>query len=76
MEELVRVARSLREEHAFGGYIHLKTIPDAAPELVEEARSGTSGDMQSRTKGCGGGGAIDGNGKTVVHATSRTAGHA
>ncbi len=37
MEQIVRVARSLREEHGFQGYIHLKTIPDAAPELVEEA---------------------------------------
>jgi putative DNA modification/repair radical SAM protein len=37
MEELIRVARTLREEHQFRGYIHLKTIPDAAQELVEEA---------------------------------------
>jgi putative DNA modification/repair radical SAM protein len=37
MEELVRVARSLRLEHDFRGYIHLKTIPDAAPALIEEA---------------------------------------
>ena len=37
MEELVRVARTLREEHGFKGYIHLKTIPDASEELVEEA---------------------------------------
>lgn len=37
MEQLVRVARSLREEHGFQGYIHLKTIPDASPELVAEA---------------------------------------
>ncbi|MFN7174952.1 MAG: putative DNA modification/repair radical SAM protein [Thermaurantiacus tibetensis] len=37
MEELVRVARTLREEHDFRGYIHLKTIPDASPELVREA---------------------------------------
>jgi putative DNA modification/repair radical SAM protein len=37
MEQLVRVARSLREEHGFHGYIHLKTIPDASPELVEQA---------------------------------------
>ena len=31
------MARSLREEHRFGGYIHLKTIPDAAPELLSAA---------------------------------------
>lgn len=37
MEELVRVARSLREEHRFAGYIHLKIIPNAAPELLTEA---------------------------------------
>lgn len=37
MEQLVLVAKTLREEHGFRGYIHLKTIPDAAPELVEEA---------------------------------------
>jgi putative DNA modification/repair radical SAM protein len=37
MEQIVRVARSLREEHGFRGYIHLKTIPEADPELVAEA---------------------------------------
>ncbi len=37
MEQLVLVARTLREEHGFRGYIHLKTIPDAAPELLEAA---------------------------------------
>jgi putative DNA modification/repair radical SAM protein len=37
MEELVRVARSLREDHQFAGYIHLKVIPNAAPELLAEA---------------------------------------
>ncbi|WP_293866361.1 putative DNA modification/repair radical SAM protein [uncultured Alsobacter sp.] len=37
MEELVRVARTLREEHLFRGYIHLKVIPNADPLLVEEA---------------------------------------
>ena len=37
MEQLVSVARSLREEHDFRGYIHLKTIPDADPELARQA---------------------------------------
>ena len=37
MEDMVRIARKLREEHNFRGYIHLKTIPDAAPELIAEA---------------------------------------
>ncbi|WP_449220087.1 putative DNA modification/repair radical SAM protein [Tistrella mobilis] len=37
MAELVRVARELRLTHGFRGYIHLKTIPDAAPELIAEA---------------------------------------
>ncbi|WP_022682515.1 putative DNA modification/repair radical SAM protein [Sphingobium bisphenolivorans] len=37
MEQLVEVARSLREDHDFRGYIHLKTIPDADPELARQA---------------------------------------
>ena len=37
MEQLVSVARELRETHDFRGYIHLKTIPDASPELLEQA---------------------------------------
>ncbi|WLR91367.1 putative DNA modification/repair radical SAM protein [Shinella zoogloeoides] len=37
MGEMVRVARDLRTVHGFRGYIHLKSIPDAAPELIEEA---------------------------------------
>ena len=37
MEQVVKVARTLRVEHGFKGYIHLKTIPEAAPELIAEA---------------------------------------
>ena len=37
MEQVVEVARRLREEHDFRGYIHLKTIPDAAPDLLQQA---------------------------------------
>ena len=37
MEEMVRVARSLREVHHFRGYIHLKVIPEASPALVNQA---------------------------------------
>ena len=37
MEQVVEVARLLREEHGFRGYIHLKTIPDASPELLAKA---------------------------------------
>jgi len=37
MEQIVEVARSLREDHQFRGYIHLKTIPDADPELIHQA---------------------------------------
>ena len=37
MEQVVEVARVLREEHDFRGYIHLKTIPDASPELLQRA---------------------------------------
>lgn len=37
MERMVEVARQLREEHRFAGYIHLKTIPEASPELLAAA---------------------------------------
>ena len=37
MEQVVAVARTLREVHEFRGYIHLKTIPDASPDLLAEA---------------------------------------
>ncbi|EAT08902.1 putative DNA modification/repair radical SAM protein [Sphingobium sp. 10 DY56-G10] len=37
MEQMVEVARSLREDHDFRGYIHLKTIPDADPDLLRQA---------------------------------------
>src|ERR1700759_4813796 len=37
MEEMVRVARTLRADHGFAGYIHLKTIPEASPWLIEQA---------------------------------------
>lgn len=37
MSEMVRIARRLRKEENFRGYIHLKTIPDASPELIQEA---------------------------------------
>ena len=37
MEQLVEVARALREDHEFRGYIHLKTIPEASAELIQSA---------------------------------------
>ncbi|MDX1951539.1 MAG: putative DNA modification/repair radical SAM protein [Verrucomicrobiota bacterium] len=37
MEQIIRVAKSLRVEHQFRGYIHLKTIPEAGSELIQEA---------------------------------------
>ncbi len=37
MERLVRIAKKLREEHHFNGYIHLKTIPGASDGLMREA---------------------------------------
>ena len=37
MERLVLVAKKLRLEHKFNGYIHLKTIPGASDELMHEA---------------------------------------
>ncbi len=37
MELLIRSVRLLREVHHFGGYIHLKAIPGADPDLLFEA---------------------------------------
>lgn len=37
MELVIEVAKSLREKHHFRGYIHLKTIPEASPELIAQA---------------------------------------
>jgi putative DNA modification/repair radical SAM protein len=37
MEQINEVARCLREDHDFRGYIHLKTIPDADPALIAQA---------------------------------------
>ena len=37
MERLIRVAKKLREEENFNGYIHLKSIPGASDELMREA---------------------------------------
>ncbi len=37
MEQLVQVAKLLRAEHKFGGYIHLKAVPGASEELMLEA---------------------------------------
>lgn len=45
MEQVVEVARVLREEHDFRGYIHLKTIPEASAELL--ARAGLHADRLS-----------------------------
>lgn len=45
MEQVVEVARSLREDHDFRGYIHLKTIPDASDDLL--ARAGKYADRLS-----------------------------
>lgn len=37
MEQMMLVAKKLRRDHGFAGYIHLKTIPEASPWLIEEA---------------------------------------
>ena len=37
MERLVRVVKDLRQKYRFNGYIHLKSIPGASRELVNEA---------------------------------------
>lgn len=45
MEQVVEVARVLREVHDFRGYIHLKTIPEASSDLL--ARAGRYADRLS-----------------------------
>jgi putative DNA modification/repair radical SAM protein len=45
MEQIIEVARLLREQHDFRGYIHLKTIPDASQDLI--ARAGLYADRLS-----------------------------
>lgn len=45
MEELTEVVRSLREDHRFNGYLHLKAIPGADPVLL--ARAGLYADRMS-----------------------------
>ena len=37
MEQLILVARTLRETHSFGGYIHLKTIAGCDDRLIAQA---------------------------------------
>ena len=37
MEQLIAVAKTLRQVHRFGGYIHLKTIPGCDSKLIAEA---------------------------------------
>ncbi len=37
MEQMMLVAKILRQSHGFAGYIHLKTIPEASPWLIEQA---------------------------------------
>jgi putative DNA modification/repair radical SAM protein len=37
MEQLISVAKRLRVDRKFGGYIHLKTIPNASEDLIREA---------------------------------------
>ncbi len=36
-EKLIRIAKKLRIEERFNGYIHLKIIPGASPEVIREA---------------------------------------
>ncbi|MEM7108948.1 MAG: putative DNA modification/repair radical SAM protein [Bacteroidota bacterium] len=36
-EKLIRIAKKLRVEERFNGYIHLKIIPGASPEVIREA---------------------------------------
>jgi putative DNA modification/repair radical SAM protein len=45
MEQMIEIARTLREDQSFGGYIHLKAIPGASASLLE--RAGTYADRLS-----------------------------
>ncbi|MBM7555633.1 putative DNA modification/repair radical SAM protein [Halanaerobacter jeridensis] len=45
MEQMLEVVKKLREEHKFNGYIHLKAIPGADSQLIQEA--GTYADRMS-----------------------------
>src|SRR6202012_1277922 len=45
MEQLIEIARSLRQDHSFNGYIHLKAIPGASQQLLDKA--GTLADRLS-----------------------------
>ena len=51
MERLVRVVKDLRTVHRFNGYIHLKSIPGASRELVDEAGTGECGRTE-KTQAC------------------------
>ena len=37
MEQMILVAKTLRQDRGYRGYIHLKTIPEASPWLIEQA---------------------------------------
>lgn len=37
MEEMVAIAKKLRVEHRFGGYIHLKAVAGCSPSLLKKA---------------------------------------
>jgi putative DNA modification/repair radical SAM protein len=37
MEQMLLVAKKLRKDEGFAGYIHLKAIPEASPWLIEQA---------------------------------------
>jgi putative DNA modification/repair radical SAM protein len=45
MEQMVEVARRLREDHGFRGYVHLKAVPGASRELL--VRAGAHADRVS-----------------------------
>jgi putative DNA modification/repair radical SAM protein len=45
MEQMIEAARALREDHKFGGYIHLKAVAGCSPELT--ARAGLYADRLS-----------------------------
>src|SRR6201991_569578 len=74
MAELVRVAKALRTEHGFRGYIHLKTVPCARPDLIEAAGRVYAGENRERhQQTCGGDARID---RERNHFTPSGLGHA
>jgi predicted DNA-binding helix-hairpin-helix protein len=53
MEQLAEVARVLREDHKFGGYIHIKAVAGASAELFDRAGAAIRGSRSGSRRSCG-----------------------